>query len=334
MTVRRRDFITLLGGAAATWPVAARAQQRRQMRRIGVIMFSPADDPESEVRVAGFLQGLAELGWTVGQNVQIDYRWGSQNYPDRIRKDAADVLALGPDIILATTGSIVGTLLQLTRTIPIVFVGSIDPVAGGRVAGLARPGGNATGFMSVEYRISTKLLELLKEIAPRTTRVAVIRGGPGPNPGVVGQYAAIQDAAPSLRVELSPVDLVDLEEFQRILAAFAREPNGGVIVPLSALASVRRELIIELVAQQALPAVYGDRRFVTSGGLISYGPVMIDLFRRAASYVDRILKGEKPADLPVQALTMYETVINLKTAKALGLTIPATLLSTADEVIE
>jgi putative ABC transport system substrate-binding protein len=314
--MNRRDFITLVGGAAAAWPIAARAQRPRQMRRIGVIMATAADDPESQVRVAGFLQGLAELGWTVGQNVQIDYRWGSQNDPDRIRRDAAGVLALGPDIILTDTGSTVGTLLQLTRTIPIVFVGSIDPVAGGRVASLARPGGNATGFMSVEYRISTKLLELLKEIAPRTTRVAVTRGGP--NPGAIGQYAAIQGAAPSFKVELSPVDLGDLEESQRTLTAFAREPNGGLIVPQSALASVRREQIIKLAAQQSLPAVYGARSFVTSGGLISYGPVTIDLFRQAASYVDRILKGEKPADLPVQAPTKYETVLNLKTAKALG----------------
>jgi putative ABC transport system substrate-binding protein len=331
--MKRRDFIALLGGAAA-WPLAARAQRPRQMRRIGVIMFSAADDPESQDRVAGFLQGLAELGWTVGQNVQIDYRWGSQNDPDRIRRDAADVLALGPDIILATTGSIVGALLQLTRTIPIVFVGPIDPVAGGRVASLARPGGNATGFMSVEYRMSTKLLELLKEIAPRTTRVAVTRGAPNTNPGAIGQYAAIQGAAPSFKVELSPVDLGDLEEFERTLAAFAREPNGGVIVPVSALASVRRDQIIKLVAQQSLPAVCGARSFVTSGGLISYGPVTIDLFRQAASYVDRILKGAKPADLPVQAPTKYETVLNLKTAKALGLDISPTLLAIADEVIE
>jgi putative ABC transport system substrate-binding protein len=332
--MKRRDVIALLGGAAVGWPLAARAQQPRQMRRIGVIMFSAADDPESQVRVAGFLQGLAELGWTVGQNIQIDYRWGSQNDPDRIRRDAADVLALGPDIILATTGSTVGTLLQLTRTIPIVFVGPIDPVAGGRVASLARPGRNATGFMSVEYRISTKLLELLKEIAPRTTRVAVISDGPDRNPGAIGQYAAIQGAAPSFKVELSPVDLRDLEEFQRSLTAFASEPNGGLIVPQSALAAVRRDLIIKLAAQQALPAVYGGREFVTSGGLISYGPVTIDLFRQAASYVDRILKGEKPADLPVQAPTKYEMIINLKTAKALGLQVPPTLLARADDVIE
>jgi putative ABC transport system substrate-binding protein len=330
--MRRRDFITLLGGAAVGWPLAARAQRPRQMRRIGVIMFSAADDPESQVSVAGFLQGLAELGWTVGQNVQIDYRWGSQNDPDRVRRDAADVLALGPDIVLADTGSTVGTLLQLTRTTPIVFVGPIDPVAGGRVASLARPGGNATGFMSVEYRISAKLLELLKEIAPRTTRVAVTRGGP--NPGAIGQYAAIQGAAPSFKVELNPVDLRDLEEFQRAFTAFAREPNGGLIVPLSAPAFVRRELIIKLASQQSLPAVYGGRSFVTSGGLASYGPVTINLFRQAASYVDRILKGEKPGDLPVQAPTKYETIINLKTAKALGLTVPPTLLARADEVIE
>jgi putative ABC transport system substrate-binding protein len=332
MSLGRRDFITLLGGAAAAWPLAARAQQQlRQMRRIGVIMATAADDPQSQVQVAGFLQGLAELGWTVGQNVQIDYRW-SDSDPDRIRRYAADVLALGPDIILATSGRIVGTLQQLTRTIPIVFVGPIDPVGGGRVASLARPGGNATGFMSVEYSISVKLLELLKEIAPRTARVAVTRVGL--NPGAIGQYAAIQSAASSSRVELSPIDPSDLEEFQRTFTAFAREPNGGLIVPLSAVTLNRREPIIKLAAQQALPAVYGSRSFATSGGLISYGPVTIDLFRKAAIYVDRILKGEKPADLPVQAPTKYELVINLKTARALGLTVPQTLLVAADEVIE
>jgi len=331
--IRRRDFITLIGGAVAGCPLAARAQQQlRQMRRIGVIMATAADDPQSQVQVAGFLQGLAELGWTVGQNVQIDYRWGSDNDPDRTRRYAADVLALGPDIILATSGTIVGTLQQLTRTIPIVFVGPIDPVGGGRVASLARPGGNTTGFMSVEYSISVKLLELLKEIAPRTARVAVTR--PNLNPGAIGQYAALQSAASSSRVELSPIDPTDIEEFKRTFTAFAREPNGGLIVPVSVVTLNRREPVIKLAAQQAIPAVYGSRSFAASGGLISYGPVMIDLFRKAASYVDRILKGEKPADLPVQAPTKYELVINLKTAKALGLTVPQSILLRADEVIE
>jgi putative ABC transport system substrate-binding protein len=333
--ILRRDFITLLGGAAAAWPLVAGAQQRQQIRRIAALFALPADDPISQVEVAGFLQRLAELSWRVGQNIQIDYRWntGASVDPDRIREFAADALALKPDIVLvAAQGPIVGALQQLTSTTPVVFVGPIDPVGGGRVASLARPGGNVTGFMSVEYGVSAKLLELLKQVAPRTARVAVTRT---PNtPGGIGQYAVIQGAAPAFRVELVPIDPRDWAGFERAITAFAREPNGGIIVPQSALSRVRREMIVKLIAQNGLPAVYGERALVIAGGLASYGPVTIDMYRQAAGYVDRILKGETPADLPVQAPTKYETALNLKTARALGLEIPATLLATADEVIE
>jgi putative ABC transport system substrate-binding protein len=330
--MRRREFITLLGGSVATWPLVARAEQPERMRRIGVLMASAADDSESQARIAGFLQALQQLGWADGRNVRIDTRWATTN-PDDIRRHAAELVALAPDVILAATGTVtVVALLQATRTVPIVFVAVIDPVGAGFVTSLARPGGSATGFTIFEYGMSGKWLELLKAIAPSVTRAAVLR-----DPAIasgIGQFAGVQTVAPSLGVELSPVDVRDAGEIERGVMAFARSSNGGLIVTSSALATRHRDLIIALAAGHRLPAVYPYRYFVTAGGLISYGPNSIDGYRRAAGYVDRILKGEKPADLPVQAPTKYELVINLKTAKALGLEVTATVLTRADEVIE
>jgi ABC-type uncharacterized transport system substrate-binding protein len=330
--MKRRDFITLLGRAAAAWPLAARAQQAEGMRRIGVLMASAADDSESQARIAAFLQGLAQLGWADGRNVRIDTRWATTD-PDDLRRHAAELAALAPDVLVAATGTVtVVPLLQATRTVPIVFVQVIDPVGAGFVVSLARPGGNATGFTIYEYGMSGKWLEFLKEIAPRMARAAVLR-----DPAIasgIGQFAAVQAVAPSLGVELSPVDVRDAGEIERAVTAFARSSNGGLIVTASALATRHRDLIIALAARHRLPAVYAYRYMVAAGGLASYGPDSIDQYRRAASYVDRILKGEKPADLPVQSPTKYETVINLKTAKALGLTVPDTVLARADEVIE
>jgi putative ABC transport system substrate-binding protein len=329
--MRRREFITLLGSAVAAWPLATRAQQPDRMRRIGVLMSTAADDPESQVRAAGFLQGLQELGWTVGRNVRIDWRWSAVDHRDRYETLAAELIALAPDVLVAT-GPNVRPMQQATRTIPIVFAGLNDPVGGGTVTSLARPGGNITGFASVEYGMSGKLLDLLKQIAPRVTRAAVIRETGGP--GGFGQFGAIQGVAPLLGVEVSPVNASDPEEIERAVTAFARGPNGGLIVTQSASAALHRDLLITLAARHRLPAVYPGRLYVTRGGLVSYGDVSTDVFRRAAGYVDRILKGEKPADLPVQAPTKYETLINLKTAKALDLAIPESVLLRADEVIE
>jgi len=330
--MRRREFIMLLGGSVAAWPLVARAQQPDGMRHIGVLMGTAADDSESQARTAAFAQGLAQLGWADGRNVQIDTRWATTNADD-IRRHAAELVALAPDVILAATGTLtVAPLLQATRTVPIVFVLVIDPVGAGFVASLARPGGNATGFTIFEYGMSGKWLELLKEIAPRVTRAAVLR-----DPTIasgIGQFAAVQAVAPSLGVELSPVDVHDVGEIERAVAAFARSDNGGLIVTASALATRHRDLIITLAARHKLPAIYAGRWFVTDGGLLSYGPDYVAQFRQAAGYVDRVLKGEKPADLPVQSATKYETVINLKTAKALGLDVPAPLLARADVVIE
>jgi putative ABC transport system substrate-binding protein len=329
--MRRRDFIGLVGGAAA-WPLAARAQQPGRMRRIGVLMAATADDPEFKARNSAFQQGLQQLGWSDGRNVHIDTRWATTK-PDDIRKHAAELVALAPDVILAGSGTAtVGPLLQATRTVPIVFAVVIDPVGAGFVESLAQPGGNATGFTIFEYGMSGKWLELLKEIAPRVTRAAVLR-----DPAIasgIGQFGAVQAVAPSLRVELSAVDVRDAGEIERAVTAFARSGNGGLVVTSSALATRHRDLIIALAARHRLPAVYGGRWFVTAGGLISYAPDYVDQYRQAAGYVDRILKGEKPADLPVQAPTKYETVINLKAAKALGLTVPQSLLANANEVIE
>jgi ABC-type uncharacterized transport system substrate-binding protein len=329
--IGRREFITLVGGAAAAWPIAARAQQGERMRRIGVLMSLTADDPEGQVRLTAFLQGLQQLGWTDGRNVRIDTRWGAGD-ADRSRGYAAELVALAPDVILASGTSTMGPLLRATRTVPIVFTQVTDPVGAGFVDSLARPGGNATGFTLSEYGISGKWLELLKETAPRVTRVAVLRD-PDMAAGS-GQLGAIQSVAPSFGVELSPVNVRDAPEIERAVAAFARGSNGGLIVSASGLAIVHRDLIITLAARHRLPAVYFARYFVTGGGLISYGSDNIDPHRRAAGYVDRILKGEKPADLPVQAPTKYELVINLKTAKALGLEVPPSLLARADGVIE
>ena len=328
--IRRREFIFTLGGAAAAWPLAARAQQGEQMRRIGVLMNLSENDPEAQGLVAAFREGLAQLGWIDGRNVRIDYRWSAGDL-DRIRRYAAELVALPPEVILAYGGSTVGPLQQVTRTVPIVFVEVIDPVGAGFVMGLARPGGNTTGFSLFEFGIAGKWLELLKQITPHMTRAVVIRDPSSPGGG--GQVGAIQALAPSLRVEVTSVGLRDAGEIERAVTV-AREANGGLIVTVSPLATVNRELIITLAAQHRVPAVYPLRYFATSGGLISYGPERLEPYRRAPSYVDRILKGEKAADLPVQAPTKYELVVNLKTAKALGLEVPATLLARADEVIE
>jgi putative ABC transport system substrate-binding protein len=329
--MRRREFITVFGGAAAAWPLAARAQQGGAMRRIGVLMSTSADDPEGQARNAAFLQGLQQLGWTVGRNVRVDYRWGASD-SGRLRDLAAELVALAPDVIVATAGATVGALQQVSRTVPILFVTTIDPVGSGFVDSLARPGGNATGFLAFEYNLSGKWLELLKQIAPRVTRAAVLRDTASPAGNA--QFGAIQAVAPSLGVEVSPVNVRDASEIERAIAAFARSANDGLIVTGSPSATVHRNLIITLAARHNLPAVYYYRSFVAAGGLISYGPDFIDQYRAAAGYVDRILKGEKAADLPVQAPTKYELVINLRTAKALGLEVPAMLLARADEVIE
>jgi putative ABC transport system substrate-binding protein len=328
--MRRRDFITLLGGAAA-WPVAGRAQQRERMRRIGVFLPTAATDPQSMSRIAALLQGLQELGWTDGRNVRIDFRWGAGE-ADQYRKIAAELIALTPNVVVPFGTLAVSALQRASNTVPIVFVEVTDPVGGGIVESLSRPGGNTTGFAAPEYVTSGKYLELLKEIAPRLTRAAVTRD-PG-NIAGTAQFAAIQAVASSLRVELRPFDVRNADEIERSLAAFARQPNGGLIVTASAPAQLHRDLLIKLAAQHHLPAVYPYRFFVADGGLISYGTDPVDIWRRAAGYVDRILKGEKPADLPVQAPTKYELVINLKTAKALSLDIPATVFARADEVIE
>jgi putative ABC transport system substrate-binding protein len=333
--IRRRSFITLLGGAAAApsllWPRAARAQQPSGMRRIGVLSNTAADDPLVPTRVMVIGEGLQQLGWTDGRNVRIDFRYSAGDTA-RVRRNVAELVALAPDVILAAGGPILGELQRVTRTVPIVFVGVADPVAAGFVDSLARPGGNVTGFMNFEYGISGKWLELLKQIAPRVTRVVVIRDLT--NPSGLGQLGALQGAAPSFGVELIPVGIRDAGEVERGISAFARAPNGGMIVPAGVAGTVYRELITMLAARHRLPAIYSDRRFVIDGGLLSYGPDRLDQYRRAAGYIDRILKGEKPADLPVQAPIKYELVINLKTAKALGLEVPPMLLARADEVIE
>ncbi|MGB8110343.1 MAG: ABC transporter substrate-binding protein, partial [Pseudolabrys sp.] len=313
-------------------PLAARAQQGEQMRRIGVLTSgAAADDPDGQVRSAAFVRGLQQLGWTDGRNIRIDYRWGAGD-ADNMRKYAAELVALAPDVILASGTASVAPLLQATRTVPIVFVQVTDPVGAGFVDSLAHPGGNATGFLLFEYAISAKWLELLKEIAPRVSRAGVIRD-PAQTAGT-GQFGVIQSVAPSLGMDVSAINLRDAPEIERGIAAFARSANGGLILTSSALSVVHRDLIVTLAARHKLPAVYYRRQFVTGGGLISYGPDVAEQNRRAAGYVDRILKGEKPADLPVQAPTKYELLVNLKTAKALGLTVPTSLLARADEVIE
>jgi putative tryptophan/tyrosine transport system substrate-binding protein len=326
--MQRRKFITLLGGAAA-WPLAARAQQREQMKRIGILLPAAADDPVFQARLAAFHQALALLGWTIDRNVRIDIHWATADAGE-IRRHAEELATLAPDVILATGDSTVPPLIQATRTVPIVFPLAGDPVGAGFVDSLARPGGNVTGFMIYEYGMGGKWLELLKEIAPNLTRVAVLRDPA--SPPQTAQFGAIRAMAPSVGVDVIPVNVRDAGEIERAIADFARSPNGGLIPASSAVALRHRNLIVMLAARHKLPAIYWDRFFVTGGGLISYGPDFIDNYRRAAGYVDRILKGEKPADLPVQAPTRYELAINLKTAKALGLTVPSSLL--AREVIE
>jgi len=328
--MRRREFITLIGGAAA-WPVAARAQPARErMRRICMLMSTAVDDPQDPARLAAFAQGLQELGWTVGRNLRIDYRWGASS-PDNTRKYAAELAALAPDVMLASGTIALAAVQQTSHTIPVVFVNLIDPVSGGFVESLARPGGNTTGFLLFEYGISGKWLGLLKEIAPRVTQVGVLRETQGAG---TGQLGAIQSAASQLGVEFRPLGVRDVKEIERGITNFARGSNAGLIVTAGTQAREHRESIIGLAARHRLPAVYFNRLFVEAGGLISYGADTIDPLRRAAAYVDRILKGEKPADLPVQAPTKYELVINIKSAKALGLNIPPMLLARADEVIE
>ena len=328
--MRRRTFITPVGGAAA-WPLTAGAQQRERMRRIGVLMHLAADDPEGQRRVAAFLQGLQEAGWAVGRNVDIDMRWAAGE-AERFRRYAMEILALTPDVILASATPSVLAVQQATRTVPIVFVLVPDAVAAGIVDSLPRPGGNATGFTPNEYGMSVKWLELLKQIAPKVTRAAVLRDPA--NPAGIGQFGAIQGVAPSFGVEISPIGVDDAKQIERGITAFAREPNGGLIVLAQPTILVHRNLIIRLAAQHRFPAVYNSRLFPAEGGLMSYGPDILDQYRRTAGYVDRILRGMKPGDLPVQAPTKYELVINLKTAKALGLQIPDRLLARADEVIE
>jgi putative ABC transport system substrate-binding protein len=328
--VRRREFIAGLSGAAA-WPLAAVAQEVERVRRLGVLMPGAAADPQARAHIAAFLQELRQLGWTDGRSVRVDYRWAAGNVADA-RKYANELVALRPDVLLASGGAAIAPLQQVTRSVPIVFVQAVDPVGAGFVARMARPGGNATGFTQFEYGFSGKWLELLKQIAPGVSRPAVLRDAT--NPAGIGQWAIIQAVAQSLGMEVTPVNVRDASEIERALERLAPEANGGLIVVVSTLGVFHRDLIIGLAATHHLPAVYPYRFFVTSGGLISYGADLVDQYRQAAGYVDRILKGEKPADLPVQAPTKYELVINLKTAKALGLEVSPILLARADEVIE
>jgi putative ABC transport system substrate-binding protein len=328
--MRRREFILLVGGAAATWPLAARAQEPSGVRRIGVLM-NISDDPEGKARLAAFRQSLEQLGWIDGRNVRIDTKWADGDV-ERIRRLATEMVAQSPDVILATGSAAAAPLLQATRTVPIVFVNTPDPVGAGYVKSLARPGGNATGFLLFEYSIGAKWLDLLKQIAPEVNRVAVLRDAT--ISAGLGQYGAVQSAAASFGVEASAIDLRDVSEIERDIAAFATTPGGGLIVSASPVATRHRDLIVKLAARHKLPAIYYERFFVAEGGLISYGPNIVDQYRRAPGYVDRILRGEKPADLPVQAPTKYELVINLKTAKALSLDVPNTLIGRADQLIE
>jgi putative tryptophan/tyrosine transport system substrate-binding protein len=330
--IRRREFIALLVGATA-WPHKARAEQRERMRRIGVLMSLAADDPESSSRLTTFVQTLQQLGWTDGRNVRIEIRWGAAN-PDLFRRHAMELVALAPDVILAGAGSTVPALMVATQSIPIVFAQTNDPVGGGFVSSLGRPGGNATGFMLFEYGLGAKWLELLKQIAPQVRRVGVLRDVIYSSASGIPLFAAIQTAAPSFGVELTAISVRDATEIEHGINDFARGPNDGLIVTNSPLTTTHRNFIVQLVAKHRLPAVYPYRYHVAAGGLMSYGPNPIDQYRGAAGYVDRILKGEKPADLPVQAPTKYELVINLKTAKALGIEIPPLVRARADEVIE
>ncbi len=329
--MKRREFITLIGGAAAGWPLAARAQQGERVRRVGVLMNLPADDQEAQLYLAAFQQGMQELGWSVGRNLRIDHRWGPGNR-EQYRQKAAELVALAPDVVLAAGRATVDAVQQVSRSVPVVLAQSIDPVGAGIVMSLARPGGNVTGFTQFEYSLSGKWLELLRELSPGLTRVGVLRDTNAP--AGIGQWAVIQAAAEPTGLELTPIAIRDANEIERGIAAFGRDGNGGMIAPASASATVHRQAIIASAARHRLPAVYPIRYFAAAGGLISYGAEIANQYRRAAGYVDRILKGEKPANLPVQRPTKYDLVINLKTAKALGLTVPQTLLARADEIIE
>jgi ABC-type uncharacterized transport system substrate-binding protein len=329
--MKRREFITLLGGTAASLPLATRAQQAERVRRIGVLMAAPADDPEFQARIVAFYQALEKLGWTDGRNVRIDIRWAAGNTADA-RKYAVELVALAPDLVVVFGTSAMAPMLQATRSVPIVFANITDPVGAGFVDSLAQPGGNATGFVQFEYSLAGKWPELLREIAPNVKRVAVLRDADLSSG--IGQFAVIQSVAPSLGIDVRPINVLDTGEIERAVEAFARVPNGGLILTASGLSSVHRDLFIRLAAQHRLPAVFPFPYIAAVGGLIAYGPDLIDQHRRAADYVDRVLKGTKPADLPVQVPTKYELTINLKTAKALGLKVPPSLLARADEVIE
>ena len=329
--MRRREFIISFGGAVAAWPLVARAQQGERTRRVGVLLPATADDMHYQTWLGAFLQGMAQSGWNIGQNVRIDTRWATAG-ADAVRRNAAELVALAPDVIFAPGASTVGPLLQMTHTVPIIFAVVADPVGAGFVDSLARPGRNATGFMAFEYGISGKWLELLKQIVPSLTRAAVLRDAGTPTG--IAQFGVIQAMAAPLRVEIIQVNLRDAGEIEHAISVFAGSSNGGLIIAASGLAFIHRDLIVRLAAERRLPAIYFDRAFVAAGGLISYGPDQLDQCRQAAGYVDRILKGEKPADIPVQAPTKYELLINLKTAKTLGLTLPPSVLAQANEVIE
>ena len=329
--MRRRDFIKVVAGSASFWPLTARAQQGERVRHIGVLNPASANDPVWQARIGAFQQELALLGWSIGRNVRIDIRWTTTDAGE-IRRQAAELVALGPDVILTAGDTTLPSLLQVTRSVPIVFAVATDPVGAGYVGSLARPGGNATGFMVFEFGMSGKFLELLKEIAPNVTRAAIIRDAT--NASGMAQFGAIQAVAPSLHLEVLPVNMHDASEIEQSVKTFANSPNGGLVVTASAAGLRYGDLIVSLAARHKLPAVYWERFLVAAGGLISFGPDLLDNYRHAAGYVDRILKGEKPADLPVQAPTKYQTVVNLKTAKALGLTFPPAVLARADEVIE
>jgi putative ABC transport system substrate-binding protein len=330
--VKRREFIAGLGGAAAAWPVVARGQQSERVRRVGILMATTSDEPDSQAQLAALHQGLQEAGWLVGTNVHLDVRWSGGDVT-RLRKNATELVALDCDVIVAGVGPTGQALRNASRTVPVVFAQVVDPVGNGYVASLSRPGGNMTGFLQFEYSLSGKWFELLREIAPQVSRIGVIRDGEG-GPAGIGLWAVIQAFASPLGVELSPIDLYVTGSAESAISAFTGAPNSGLIIVAGSLALIHRELIITLAAQHRLPAVYPYRSFVQAGGLISYGPNLIDQYRRTAGYVDRILKGEKPADLPVQAPTKYELAVNLKTAKALGITMPPSVLARADEVIE
>jgi putative tryptophan/tyrosine transport system substrate-binding protein len=331
LSVRRRDFVALLGGAAVGWSRGARAEQGERIRRIGVLLPASPDDPDYQTRVNALAQGLEPLGWKVGRNIRMDIRW-ARGDPELLRRYAEELVALGPDVLLASSSLAVAALQQATRTVPIVFGAVVDPIGAGFVASLSHPSGNTTGFTNFEYSLSGKWLELLKEISPSITGIAVFRDEA--SPAEIGMLSAMRPASTLLGVQLTPVAMRDTKEIESTIGVFAQQANGGLIVLGSALASVHRDLIINLANQYRLPAAFSDRLFVDAGGLISYGPDRADQFRRAAVYVDRIIKGEKPADLPVQAPTNYELVINLRAAKAIGLTVPPSLLARADEVIE